>query len=151
VVGAWAGGIHTAAWTEAGELFTFGNGDDEQLDHGWHEEGGADAPYLSQLHGQAVFTQLHGLRQGSSSPLEMEMMGSWTMDGTRRGVCAKAGCKWGPGPLAAVGARVLKPESRAEACVEVAGFTALPSGGSPFNCALSLCAFAPSKQLSCHS
>jgi len=46
VLGSEAGGIHTAAWTEAGELFTFGNGDDGQLDHGWHEKGGADAPYL---------------------------------------------------------------------------------------------------------
>ena len=34
VVGASAGQIHTAVWTEEGELFTFGDGDGGRLGHG---------------------------------------------------------------------------------------------------------------------
>jgi len=34
VIGAAAGTNHTAAWTEEGELFTFGYGDEGQLGHG---------------------------------------------------------------------------------------------------------------------
>jgi len=150
VVGASAGANHSAVWTDMGELFTFGFARYGILGHGGEQpelvprlagklagkrmslrRGWSRQERRWLVHGQAVFTQLHGQRQGSSSPLEMEMMGSWTMAGTRRGACAKAGCKWGPGPLDAVGARVLKPESRAEACVEVAGFTALPSAPQP--------------------
>jgi len=37
VVGAAAGDCHTAAWTDAGELFTFGRGDDGALGHGREE------------------------------------------------------------------------------------------------------------------
>jgi len=37
VIGAAAGGQHTAAWTKAGELFTFGDGDYGQLGHGGEE------------------------------------------------------------------------------------------------------------------
>jgi len=38
VVGALAGALHTAIWTEAGELFTFGNSGCGQLGHGETEE-----------------------------------------------------------------------------------------------------------------
>jgi len=38
VVGASAGGLHTAAWTDAGELFTFGNGHEGMLGHGGDED-----------------------------------------------------------------------------------------------------------------
>jgi alpha-tubulin suppressor-like RCC1 family protein len=38
VIGAAAGGDHTAVWTETGELFTFGNGYSGQLGHGREEE-----------------------------------------------------------------------------------------------------------------
>jgi len=34
VIGATGGDTHTAAWTEAGELFTFGNGENGELGHG---------------------------------------------------------------------------------------------------------------------
>ena len=34
VIGLAAGHLHTAVWTEAGELFTFGDGDHGQLGHG---------------------------------------------------------------------------------------------------------------------
>jgi len=37
VIGAAAGGIHTAVWTEAGELFTFGHGYKGMLGHGGEE------------------------------------------------------------------------------------------------------------------
>ena len=37
VIGAEAGGLHTAVWTEAGELFTFGHGDGGRLGHGGDE------------------------------------------------------------------------------------------------------------------
>jgi len=37
VIGASAGGLHTAVWTEAGELFTFGYGVDGPLGHGGQE------------------------------------------------------------------------------------------------------------------
>jgi len=38
VVGVSAGGSHTAVWTEAGELFTFGRGDNGKLGHGTQNE-----------------------------------------------------------------------------------------------------------------
>jgi RCC1 and BTB domain-containing protein len=38
VVGAATGSQHTAVWTKAGELFTFGKGYDGQLGHGGHED-----------------------------------------------------------------------------------------------------------------
>ena len=34
VIGASAGALHTAVWTEAEELFIFGKGGSRQLDHG---------------------------------------------------------------------------------------------------------------------
>jgi len=34
VIGTSAGGLHTAVWTEAGELFTFGYGSHGRLGHG---------------------------------------------------------------------------------------------------------------------
>jgi len=37
VIGASAGELHTAAWTEAGEAFTFGAGDNGILGHGGEE------------------------------------------------------------------------------------------------------------------
>jgi len=38
VVGATAGASHTAAWTEEGELFTFGYGGGGRLGHGGDED-----------------------------------------------------------------------------------------------------------------
>ena len=38
VIGASAGGPHTAVWTDAGEIFTFGCGYLGQLGHGGEEE-----------------------------------------------------------------------------------------------------------------
>jgi len=38
VVGAAAGEIHTAMWTEAGEIFTFGKGYSRSLGHGGEQD-----------------------------------------------------------------------------------------------------------------
>jgi alpha-tubulin suppressor-like RCC1 family protein len=38
VVGASAGSLHTVVWTEGGEVYTFGHGDDRRLGHGGDED-----------------------------------------------------------------------------------------------------------------
>ena len=49
VVGATAGDTHTAAWTEAGELFTFGHGNLGQLGHGGDGQGGDNVEAVPRL------------------------------------------------------------------------------------------------------
>ena len=49
VIGAATGDNHTVVWTEAGELFTFGDGDDWQLGHGGHGGQGEGNEYVPRL------------------------------------------------------------------------------------------------------
>jgi len=93
VIGAAAGKLHTAVWTEKGELLTFGKGYSGQMGHrGTQDE---HVPRLVEaLAGKKVIGAAAGDQhkwcgpmRRSSSPSGMEALGSWVTEGIRVSVC----------------------------------------------------------------
>ena len=86
VIGAAAGTGHTAVWTEAGELFTFGHGGDGTLGHGGIQN--ELVPTLVEaMAGENVIGAAVGeghtvvwTDEGELSPLGMEPAGSWATE-----------------------------------------------------------------------
>jgi hypothetical protein len=81
-----------AVWTDAGELFTLGNGNSGRLGHGGTEH--VPVPRLVQALVWKVVAQRHvlvaqrcGPRSAISSPLGMESMGNWATEGNGMSLC----------------------------------------------------------------
>ena len=91
IVSVAAGDHHTAVWTEAGELFTFGLEGHGRLGHGRTQT--ERVPRLiealagKKVIGAAGTTQPCGPMQASSSPLGLDNMGSWATEGKRLSLC----------------------------------------------------------------
>ena len=119
VAGAAASDRHTAVWTGAGELFTLGKetmgswamateGHRVSLFQGWSRRWRGRRRLVHQqvvLH--QVLTQQYGPRPGSSSPLGMQALGSWAMEGHSKSLCRGWLRRWSPDLSATLTRRIL--------------------------------------------
>jgi hypothetical protein len=89
-----AGWLEGSGFDDAGELFTFGLGNCGRLGHGGDQN--ELVPRLVEtMAGKKVIgaatalqrTEAYGLMQGSSSPLGMETVDSWSTEGQRMSLC----------------------------------------------------------------